>query len=199
MGTLNIIFGIVTVLSLLVTIYYGRKASILETQKKKLDWSDIQTCANDLGDRIKQDNFIPDLIFTPGLRAASFVSLLETEFNNINIPTFVGMSFWKSSSFTSTFIANHERLETNKWQILVPEAMLNLTDKKILVVDDFAMSGDFIISLKHLLINKGFKNENIKTATIAVTKVAKANKKCPDYYWIETNDNSFYFPWGKAK
>ncbi|MBC6611683.1 hypothetical protein H8B15_12160 [Hymenobacter sp. BT507] len=199
MDIFNIICGLVTIISLGVTIYYGRIASILEMQKKKLDWSDVQACANDLGDKIKQDNFIPDLIFTPGLRAASFVSLLETEFNNINIPTFVGLSFWKASTFNSSFVSNYERIETNKWEILIPEAMLRLTDKKILIVDDFAMSGDFILLLKQLLIDKGYKKEYIKTATIAVTKVAKANKKCPDYCWIETNDNSFYFPWGKAR
>jgi hypoxanthine phosphoribosyltransferase len=198
MDYFNIVCGIITIISLVITIYYGKKAAILELQKKKLEWPDIQTSANYIGNKIKKDRFTPEIIFTPGLRAASFVWLLEEEFHNTNIPAFIGICSMKNDSIDSSIVTNYQKLETNKWEVLIPKDMLTLNTKKILVVDDLAMSGDFMLAFKKLLIDNGFQQKNIKTATIVVTKVAKANNKCPDYFWMEANDDGFYFPWGKA-
>jgi hypoxanthine phosphoribosyltransferase len=199
MDTLNIIFGIITIISFIVTIYYGRKSIRLEKEKKTLDWADLQASANDLSTSIKNSGFIPEIIFTPGLRGATFANLLQEEFDSINAPVFVGLSIWKKGGKTLNDTSDFEVIETNKWQVLIPKSLFKLSDKKILIVDDFAMSGDFLQNLKKILLVNGFQNPNIKTATIAATTVAIQNGKGPDFNWIEPSDSSFYFPWGKAK
>jgi hypothetical protein len=61
------------------------------------------------------------------------------------------------------------------------------------------MSGDFLEKLRTRLVEEGVDPARIKSASIAVTKVAIKNKKAPDYYWWEAADDDFYFPWGKAR
>ncbi|MBC9812389.1 hypothetical protein H9Y05_07870 [Crocinitomicaceae bacterium CZZ-1] len=198
MDTLNIIFGIITIISFGLTIYYGRKSSKLEKSRKKLDWTDLQSCANDLGNRMKKDNFTPDVIFTPGLKGATFVNLLVNEINN-QVPVFVGISYWKESFNDEELIDEHELIETNKWYVSIPKLMLKQKNKKVLIVDDFVMSGDFTSKLVQLLIENGFKEKNIKTMSVVTTKVAIGNHKEPTYHWLDIPDSNFYFPWGKAK
>ena len=45
---------------------------------------------------IDKDNFNPEIIFTLGLKGATFTNLLMNEITN-QIPVFVGLSYWKGS------------------------------------------------------------------------------------------------------
>lgn len=198
MDTLNIIFGIATLISLIFTIYFGIKANKLEKSRKKLEWTDLQASANDLGDLVKKDKFTPDIIFTPGLRGATFTNLLKQEINK-EVPVFVGISIWKEKAENIQPIPDFIMIETNKWYIFMPNGLLKQNSKKVLIIDDYVMSGDFLEKLKQVLIDNGFDNDNIKTMSIVTTQVAINNHKAPNYHWLITKDDSFYFPWGKAK
>jgi len=198
MNIINLSFGIVTVISLVATIYFGRKAIKLQKIRKRFEWSDIQSSANDLGSRIKRDRFNPDLIFTPGLKGGTFVNLLINELSKPT-PVYVGISFWKAGVLEQTEISDYDIIETNKWYVSIPKSLLKQKDKKILIVDDFVMSGDFLFKLVELLVLNGFKKDNIRSVSIITTKIAIQNHKSPDYYWFESFDTDFYFPWGKAK
>lgn len=90
-------------------------------------------------------------------------------------------------------------VENKKWYVHVPEQVLGLRDKKILIVDDFALAGDFLDNLRTKLIASGFKANNIRTLCVATTKVAIQTHKAPNYYWMVVPDDGFYFPWGRAK
>ncbi|MBE0670104.1 MAG: hypothetical protein IH588_05920 [Anaerolineales bacterium] len=196
---LDYFFIITTVIGIVLTIYYGKKSLELEKSKKKLEFSDFLSCANDLGAKIKQKKgFRPDLVFTPGLRGGTFAHLLLKEFD-YDLPVFVGVSSWKSDKGSKNHINGFFLIETSKWFMHVPESTLDWKDKKMLIVDDFAMSGDFLAKAKDFFISHGFREENIKTLCIVTTKVAIKNHKSPDYYWMETLDDNFYFPWGKAR
>lgn len=215
---ISVILGVASLGFGCATIYYGRKADKseaareqlervrdelqeskdeLEKSRKKLDWTDLQSCANDLGSRLKKE-FIPELIFTPSLRGATFANLIVSEFN-INVPVFVGISCWREEEDALENIPEHETLKTTKWIVHVPCVITNFIDKRILIVDDFVISGDFLISIKQLLLSWGFQEDNIRTLSIVTTKVAEETYKAPDYYWYPIYDTNFYFPWGKAK
>jgi hypoxanthine phosphoribosyltransferase len=198
MDYLNLTFGVVSIISFGATIYYGKKSSKLEKERKKLDWADLQSCANDLGKDLKKTKFKPDIIFTPGLRGATFANLLQNEISG-EIPVFVGISFWKEKIKNINSFENYEMIETSKWFILIPKLIMSQKNKKILIVDDYAMSGDFLQNVIKLVTNEGINKKNVKSMTIATTKVAIENHKEPDYYWMTTHDSNFYFPWGKAK
>jgi len=146
--------------------------------------------------KIKKD-FVPDVVFTPGLRGATFANLLVAEFNE-EIPVVVGISIIKQDA-TVINLPNYHLIETTKWSVYIPEQLFAFSQKNILIVDDFAMSGDFLHNLSATLIARGFAKEHIRTMCVAVTKVAIKAHKAPDYYWFQAEEANFYFPWGKAK
>ena len=150
-----------------------------------------------MGAEIKR-TFTPDLLLTPGLSGATFANLLLYEFNR-EIPVFVGVRSWKLGTGAFSCCGKFLVIETTKWYVHIPDCILDYKDKKILVVDDFAMSGDFLESIKRLLVSNGFEAGNIKTATMVATKVAIHNRKAPDFFWMQTPDDSFFFPWGRAR
>lgn len=197
MNLLTWVFGIISIIGVYLTIYYGRKSIQLERARKKLEWSELQSGTSDLGKKVRNE-YNPDIILTPGLRGGIIAKLILNVFDT-NIPTFVGISFWKNNQGGITQIKDYFRIETKKWDVYIPNGVLEFTDKRVLIIDDFAMSGDFIDRLKDLLVSKGFTQANIKTLSVATTKVAISNHKAPDYYWLKTEDDDFYFPWGKAK
>jgi hypothetical protein len=61
------------------------------------------------------------------------------------------------------------------------------------------MSGDFLDSLKQVLVDSGVSNDRIRSVSIATTKIAVKNHKAPDYFWWHAEDDDFFFPWGKAR
>jgi len=194
---LNLLFGLTTVIGVALTIYYGGRARELERERQRLRYDDLLAAANDLGIKINK-SFTPDAMFTPGLRGATFANLLVAEIET-EVPVFVGISSWKDSPKPITTVAGHKLLETNKWLVHVPEALLSGSFSSILVVDDFAMSGDFLQSLVLMLTGAGIKKDGIKTACVVTTRVAVQNHKAPDFYWQQTTDDTFYFPWGRAR
>lgn len=197
MEFLTVMFGLLTFAGLGFTIHYGRKASALEKARKQFDWTDLQACMSDLASASKKE-FIPDVVFTPGLRGATLTNLLLSEFDG-NIPAYVGISFWRESLDAPSELSETERIDTKKWYVHVPLSLTSYKDKKLLVVDDFAMSGDFLDSLRIVLQGMGFQSNNVKTMCAVTTTIAIQNKKAPDYWWFASENTDFYFPWGKAR
>lgn len=194
---MNLFFGITTVIGVLLTLYYGRRARQLELERKRLRYEDLQAAANDLGAKINKA-FAPDAVFTPGLRGATFANLLVAELKT-EVPVFVGVSSWKDSATPISSVAGHRKIETNKWFVHIPESLLCGQYSSILLVDDFAMSGDFLQLLVATLTAAGIKKERIMTACVVTTKVAIQNHKAPNFYWQQTADDTFFFPWGRAR
>jgi hypothetical protein len=48
----NLVFISTTIIGIILTIYHGRKSIELERPKKKLEWSDLQSCANDFSSKL---------------------------------------------------------------------------------------------------------------------------------------------------
>lgn len=197
MDFLSWFFGGTTVVGLLSTIYYGRKSNQLEIARKKIEWADMQSCASDMGSEIKK-SFLPEVIYAPNLRAATFANLLSDELDR-PIPVFVGIVSSKAGRRAIPALQTCIAIETSKLFVLIPDSLLQFKDQSLLIVDDFSMSGDTLEKLKQMLIANGFVAEKIKTACMATTRVAVHSHKGPDFFWMQTPDDNFYFPWGKAK
>jgi hypoxanthine phosphoribosyltransferase len=183
----------------LLTIFYARKAERLNSIRKRLDWSDLQAAASDLSQKIRAD-FTPAAVVTPGLTGATFANLLVTDLPN-QPPVYVGIRTWKEAAHSAGYTSGSFRIETKKWIVEIPASVSALIESQgdILIVDDFAMSGDFLEMLRTELVAAGFRKEQIHSCSLAVTKVAIKNHKAPDYYWWIADDDDFYFPWGKAR
>ena len=197
----NYILGAATIISVPLTIFYGRKSRTLEKQKRSLDFEDMLAGAKEIKAAIQESGFAPEIIFTPGLRGATFANLLEDEFIGATQPVIVGITFFnKSGSNYFDNINGYQLIITERWQLLIPDLLFTQNKKRLLIVDDFALTGDFLSMLKKKLVDDyGFEVRNIRTATLATTNVAVAARYAPNFFWYKALDPNFYFPWGQAK
>ncbi|HEV3260743.1 MAG TPA: hypothetical protein VG013_28070 [Gemmataceae bacterium] len=62
----------------------------------------------------------------------------------------------------------------------LPEGLRDLKDKRVLLLDDFVMSGDGLLRVKNQLLEYGFAADGIRSGSVVATKVSIANKKGPD-------------------
>ncbi|MFJ3422006.1 phosphoribosyltransferase family protein [Streptomyces sp. NPDC086082] len=188
---------LIGITGIVLTVFYARKAEQLNKMRKRLDWSDLQAAASDLSQRIKSD-FNPAAIITPGLTGATFANLLVTEFPG-QPPVYVGTRTWKESAHSPKSESDSFLIETQKWIVTIPNSISEIREGDLLIVDDFAMSGDFLELLRSKLEEAGIEKGRIHSCSLAVTKVAIKNHKSPDYYWWVADDDDFFFPWGKAR
>jgi len=166
-------------------------------ENKSLSWSELQAGSSDLCKKFRKD-FTPDIILTPNLRGGIISELIKDQFEK-HIPVFTGQIFWKKTSVHTPEIPDNFQIKTGKWILYIPQSICAFKESKLLIVDDFAMSGDTLWGIKEKLIDHGFREENIKTVSLVTTKVAIDNSKEPDYFWRVNESSDFYFPWGKAK
>ena len=213
LNTASLIAGIVGfplgVVGLVLTIYYARKAERTEAElkrisglRKRLDWSEIQTAAGDLKEVMSAAGVVPTIIITPGLAGATFANLFEDALA-IRTPVYVGIRHWKTGGTEEVasehLNENYITVETTKWVVSIPRIPVRADNSQILILDDFVMSGDFLAKFKTALVESGVPVNRIHSAAIVTTQVALHSKKGPDFWWLVTDDDNFYFPWGKAR
>jgi hypoxanthine phosphoribosyltransferase len=195
---LTILFGIVGAAGVGTSIYYGKKSSSLEKSRVSMDFEDLTAASSDIADFLKGKNYKPDIIYTPGAKSAILAELISRNFTHEPI-VIVGSLEWKNTGLTAIDIGKSKSVENNKWKIIIPEILISNADKNVLLVDDIAMSGDGLTKVVTILVDNGFKKENIKTSTLVCTSVAIASKKSPDFCWRQTDGTNYYFPWGKTR
>lgn len=193
----DIVVVVIALVGIVLTVFYGVKSSRLQKQLKKLDWHDIELAARKLTKKMRKDKFTPDLVFTPGLRGATFANLVQPL--AYDIPVFVGLTCPKPLKKKRGDIPGHVYVETSKWVVEIPELLFSYADKKILILDDFVGSGEFMINAVRLLKEKGFNPRNIKTMAIIVSEMAEVSNKATDYYWRVSKESDFFFPWAEAQ
>jgi len=181
-----------------VSVHYARKADTADKSRRRLEWSDLQVAAHEMGVAVKKAIGEPVALLTPGLTGATFANLLVEEFPSAP-PVYVGVRIWKRDSAGAALCEDSFEIETERWVVSVPLAPLRHEGGHILVVDDFVMSGDFLQSVKKALLERGLSVDRVYSVSIAATRVAVDNRKGPDSYWWLADNGEFYFPWGKAR
>jgi hypoxanthine phosphoribosyltransferase len=166
---------------------------------KAVVWSDIQSATKFFWKKLNRKKFEPTFIIAPGQKGGIIAQLID-DFYEEEIPILSG--FLETKDKEQVEDDNYMTLKTTKWYVHMPISLKTCKQKervKLLIVDDFVMSGDFLYSLKNQLLELGYLEKNICSCAIVVTKVAKDANKAPDYYWKVVDDKDFYFPWGKAE
>ncbi len=146
---------------------------------KKLTWDDVEKLTDDLAVQIKTSNFKPDYII--GITTAGLIPLyyLARKLGNIrNILTISANSYDKNKQ---------RELEI----IYLPQ--VDLTDKKVLLVDEISGTGTTLTEISQILTDK-YNVGELKTATIVVLK---DSQKYPDFYALEGSEDWIVFPWDK--
>ncbi len=202
---MNLILGaagfILGVGGIILSFYFQHENKKLQKELKRITWSDLVIAAREF--RIKINKvFKPDIIFSPCRRGATIANLFIGV--NENIFLFVGVredirDGDKFKCIPEKLNEHWDTIGTNKYKQYIPKQLLENKQAKLLILDDFAMSGDSLLAITDYLIKNGFDRSNIKTATIVCTDAAFDAKKMPDFFWLKSPHTDFYFPWGKAR
>ena len=146
----------------------------------KLSWNNVEKITDDLADKIKASNFKPDYIIgitTGGLIPLYFLAKKLDDMDNI---------------LTVSATSYDKDRKKNLRILYLPK--VDLSDKKVLLVDEITETGDTLKAISDIFVNQ-YKVSELKTATLGVNK-----DKCkfyPDFYIVEEKGDWVVFPWEK--
>jgi hypoxanthine phosphoribosyltransferase len=146
----------------------------------KLSWEDIDRITDELAIEIKDSGFVPDYIV--GITTGGLIPLYFLV-KKLDIDAILTLS--------ATSYHKEEKGDLNITYL--PD--IDLTGKKILLVDEIVETGDTLKTISEAVSNK-YNVAEIKTVVLAMN-----TEKCkyqPDYYSVEAKD-WVVFPWEKGE
>jgi len=156
----------------------------------------------ELARRVSKSKSVPGGILALSPRGAVIGHLLLLEFGRPEIPMYVAVNFLNDSpgkAFPEPPAGDWIVAETNRSQVLIPKGVLMLDAKRLLVVDDWALSGDMMHTVRQLLLSSGIEESRLTTCTLAATDGAIRNGKAPNHFIWTVDAHDTYFPWGSAR
>lgn len=145
----------------------------------KLTWKDIEKMTDELADKIKASGFKQDYLIgitTGGLIPLYFLAKKLENINNVLTVSATSYNKDKKKDFKIIYLPK-----------------IDLSNKKILLVDEIVGTGDTLKKISNILINK-YKIKELKTATLVVSKNSQLY---PDFYALKEKSNWVVFPWDK--
>jgi hypoxanthine phosphoribosyltransferase len=191
---LNAILACTTVLGFGLALWQALRAEQLNKRQRDLDWPRFRNAASDLARSVDRSGFTPDFILAISDRGAMVGHLVARELGR-QIPI-VTVGYLDDPA--ELVIPGFVTLNGTKTTALLPEAVRELKDRKVLLVDDFVMSGDGLMRVQTQLLEYGFDANSIKSGSVVATRLAIANRKGPTFFAREARDYDFFFPWGRA-
>ena len=191
----NVILGLTTVLGFGLAVWQAMRAEQLNKRQRDLDWPRFRNAASDLARSVDRSGFMPDFILSISERGAIVGNLVARELQ-YQIPILT-VGYLDQAGTVS--IPGYLTLRGTKATTFLPEGLRGLKEQKVLLLDDFVMSGDGLLRVKNQLLEYGFSAKCIRSGSVVATKLAIANNKGPDFFAREARDFDFFFPWGRAK
>lgn len=199
---LTILFGLITVTSILLAIYYQRNNKQLLQKNFKLhkerysySFGDIQQGVLDLGITLEKEGFTPDIILTV-TGSGAIVSSLYMKLFRKRVPFYLIMIEDMNDPWKYT-PQGYDTYKVTRWRIHIPKSILKVNkDKKILILDSTFVTGSTIKKVIEHLKDNGLNN--IKFACLLRIKPTTELMFNPDYCYFENPTPEFYYPWGKG-
>ena len=143
------------------------------------------------------EKIAPDYIITFSGRGAIVCSLVVTELDN-KYPVYMCLL---KRRYNNSFLdpQNWTSFDTSKWTVFVPDEVLKLKNKKILIIDDLTNSGETIEKLTKHLINCGFRNQNLFSMALVANIDVLSRLHIPQEYWKKVEISEYNVPWGKTE
>lgn len=195
-GVWSVLLGSTTVIGFGLAIWQALRAEQLNRRQRDLDWPRFRSATSDLARAIDRSDFAPDVILALSDRGAIVAHLVARELRRQ--PPIVTVAYLSGPSTTSD-LPGYTTLRGSKATTFLPEKIGDLRTQRILLLDDFVMSGDGLARIQETLHAHGFEQDRIRTGAVVSTRLSIANKKGPDFYAREVRDFDFYFPWGRAE
>lgn len=190
---MNVIGWIVTILGAPGAIFfiYNRIK-----HRKNISWKTIMK--KGIVDLIqKAEKINPDCIITFSGRGSIVCSLVVAELDN-KYPVYMCLlkrryneNFLDPESWTS--------FNTSKWTIFVPDEVLKLKNKRILIVDDLTNSGETIEKLTNYLVENGISNQNLFSMALIANTEVLSRLHIPQEYWKKLKLEEYNVPWGRTE
>lgn len=198
----NAAIGILSLIIGIIGAIFTYRAYSRERKLKTVSWSDIQNGTKFIWKELRKKEFIPDLMISPDPKGG-IIAFLLGQFFDQSIYIDIGHAIRKDMIQEGQYSEEiYTIINTNRWKVVFSKQLENISSKeniKVLIVEDFVLSGDFNLTLFDFLTGLGYKKENIMVSCLAVTKVAISSSKEPDLCWKIVDNEDFYFPWGKAE
>lgn len=111
----------------------------------------------------------------------------------------MGIVEWKDDGFFAGDLTTFEPFDASKVRQHVPRGLYASAKCSVLIVDDFAMSGDGLDGARSRLQARGYSPDSVRTASLIVSAMAIARHRALDFYWKKVDSLDFFFPWGRAR
>jgi len=193
---LNIFLTSTTVIGFGLAIWQSLRAEQLNRRERDLDWPRFRAAASDLARSIDRSDFMPDVILALSDRGAIVAHLIARELRSQVPIVTVG---YLSTAGQSVDLPGYLPLRGTKGTAFLPDRLHEQSAWKVLLIDDFVMSGDGLARVREALVGQGFDPGQIRSGAVVATKLSVANRKGPDYFAREARGFDFYFPWGRAE
>ena len=191
-------FGLASAAGFLLTLHYGRKAARLERDRQTLTWEDVVVATDDLASQISKSGFQPELFLATSARGAIIAHLMARHLSQ-TCPVLVGIVEWKDEHLFQGDLSSYDAIDTSKVRLYIPKTVYANKESRVLLIDDFAMSGNGMAEARARLEAHGFQPDAVRTATLIVSAVAVDSYRVPDFYWKKVDSLDFFFPWGRAR
>jgi len=195
-GIWSVFLASTTVIGFGLAIWQSLRAEQLNRRQRDLDWPRFRSAASDLARSVDRSDFMPDVILALSERGAMVAHLVARELRS-QVP--IVTAAYLSRPDEEVELPGFEALRGTKAVTFLPDRLAELSGRRVLVLDDFVMSGDGLSAAVRSLRDRGFPAERIRSGAVVATRLSIANKKGPDYWAREARDFDFYFPWGRAE
>lgn len=192
----NIVLGTTTVVGFGLAIWQAVRAEQLNKRERDLDWPRFRSAASDLARSIDRSDFMPDVILALSERGAMVAHLVARELRR-QVPIVTVAYLGRPDGDLD--LPGYEPIRGTKAVVFLPERLVELRGKRLLLLDDFVMSGDGLRTVIATLVAQGHDPKDLRSGAVVATKISIASKKGPDYHGRETTGFDFYFPWGRAE
>lgn len=194
---LTIVFGVATVASLVLALYYQRQNKQLIRTRYRYSWSDVQQGVHGLIEAMRKKKIRPAIIvsFTG---SGAVVANLFTKLYGQRLPAYHVMIEDPNEPWGYT-PENHVRQEADRWIVHIPEAILGESrDKKVLILDSSFFSGNTIRTVKQYLVSNGFESVTLACLLRLDPPPAGPTAFQPDFAYYKNPTMEFYYPWGRG-
>jgi hypoxanthine phosphoribosyltransferase len=199
MDVISLVLGIIGVAGTIGTFYYGFKSLRLTREKHRFSWEDVASGCRALAQKAIKRWKPECVVFFCG--PSGIVANLMIQYADHFVPCHmivIDKARFRGSK-PGFEIVGHKRIETTKWYLHVPDALMTSgSGRKVLVIDDVAISGDSLLLIKNVLVDAGLQREQIRTCALVCTQIAKNTNKAPDFHYYMVGGSDFYLPWGQG-
>lgn len=164
-------------------------------RRKTLSWRKVKKGVHSLAKEVNK--LKPDIIITFSGRGSIVASLIVADLEN-KYPIYTCVL--KGRSNDNFLIPNYwKSFITSKWNIFVPDEILNYNNHKILIIDDITNTGETIKALTEFLEKNQIQKEKIFSMSLIADKEVCKNLHIPNYSWKQCDVSEYNVPWGKTE